>query len=269
MPTKIGVVGCVGRMGQMLVREVLHTKGTILTAVGDRAQSPAIGLDIGTTIGLPGLNQMIRVIDESFFADCDIVIDFTRPEASLFHASLAAKHGTKLVIGTTGLDKSQEAMLHEAANRTAIIYAANMSVGVNLLLALVEKVAAALPDQDFDAEIVEMHHKHKVDAPSGTALALGRAVASGRGVTLDDMAVMARQGQTGPRVTGEIGFATLRGGDVVGDHSVIFAGVGERIDISNHASDRRIFTKGAMRAALWLAGQQEKGLFSMRDVLGI
>ena len=268
MSVKLGVVGCVGRMGQMLVREVLHTKGAVLAAAGDRAQSPAIGLDIGTAIGLPPLGQVIRVIDEAFFADCDIVLDFTNPEASLHHVALAVKQGTKLVVGTTGLTADQELTLRQHAARTAIVYAANMSVGVNLLLALVEKVAAALPDQDFDAEIVEMHHKHKVDAPSGTALALGRAVALGRGVTLDDAAVMARQGQTGPRATGEIGFATLRGGDVVGDHSVIFAGIGERIDISHHASDRRIFAKGAVRAALWLEGKKP-GLYSMRDVLGL
>lgn len=269
MAIKIGVVGCAGRMGQMLVREVLHSKNMILSAAGARADSAALGLDLGVVLGLPAHHQTIQLIDSDFFAACDVVLDFSTPEASLYHASLASQHGTAMVIGTTGLTAAQETQLAQAAHIIPIVYAANMSVGVNLLLALVERVAAALSEEDFDAEIVEMHHRHKVDAPSGTALALGKAVAKGRGVILDERAVMSRQGQTGPRIAGDIGFATVRGGDVVGDHTVIFAGTGERIDIHHHASDRRIFARGAVRAAQWLANSQKPGLYTMRDVLGL
>ena len=198
---------------------------------------------------------------------CDVAIDFTQPEATLAYAARAAAHGTSLVIGTTGLNAEQEAALAEHARSTAIVYAPNMSLGVNLLLAVVEQVSAALDDA-WDIEIVEMHHNRKVDAPSGTALGLGRAAATGRGRVFDEVAVLSREGMTGPREQGQIGFATLRGGDVIGDHTVVFAGAGERVEIGHKASGREVFAAGAVRAARWAAGR-EPGLYSMRDVLGI
>lgn len=269
MSIRVGVAGCAGRMGQMLAREVLHSRDMVLSVASTHAESPALGLDLGIVLGLPANGVIIGPTNSAFFAACDVVLDFTTPEASLYHAGMAREHNTAMVIGTTGLTAEQEQTLANAARHIPIVYAANMSVGVNMLLALVEKVAAALPEEDFDAEIVEMHHRHKVDAPSGTALALGKAVAKGRQVNLDERGVFSRHGQTGPRIGGDIGFAVLRGGDVVGDHTVYFAGTGEQIEIRHHASDRRIFAKGAIRAARWLMQERKTGLFSMRDVLGL
>ena len=201
------------------------------------------------------------------FAEADGVLDFTTPAASVAFAALAAKAGIVHVIGTTGLAKSDEAQIKAAAKRAVIVQSGNMSLGVNLLAVLVRQAARAL-DPDFDIEILEMHHKHKVDAPSGTALLLGRAAAEGRGVDLGKTSVRVRDGHVGPRREGSIGFATLRGGSVVGDHSVILAGTGERITLSHEASDRAIFARGAVRAALWARGRKA-GLYSMRDVLGL
>jgi 4-hydroxy-tetrahydrodipicolinate reductase len=195
------------------------------------------------------------------------VIDFTAPAATLAHADLAAKFGTALIVGTTGLPASAKAKLKTSAKKTVIVQAPNMSTGVNVLLALTEKLAGVLAD-DYDIEIVEMHHRHKVDAPSGTALGLGEAAAKGRGVALEKVARRSRDGQVGARPKGEIGFATLRGGDVVGDHTVIFAADGERIEITHKASSREVFARGAVRAAMW-AKKKKAGLYSMRDVLGL
>ena len=195
------------------------------------------------------------------------IFEFTAPEASLAHAALAAATQTIHVIGTTGLNGDQEAALAAAAARTAIVWAPNMSLGVNLLMGLVERVAAAL-DDDYDIEIFEIHHRHKVDAPSGTALGLGAAAAKGRGVALDDVALRGRDGMTGERPRGAIGFASLRAGDVVGDHSVTFAADGERIELAHRATDRRIYARGALRAAFWARGKP-CGLYSMADVLGL
>jgi 4-hydroxy-tetrahydrodipicolinate reductase len=203
----------------------------------------------------------------ALFAAADAVLEFTSAKASLDHAALAAGTRTIHVIGTTGLDPAQEAALAAAAQSTAIVWAPNMSLGVNLLMGLVERVAAAL-DDDFDIEIFEIHHRHKVDAPSGTALGLGAAAARGRGVDLDDVAIRGRDGMTGARRRGAIGFASLRAGDVVGDHSVIFAADGERIELAHRATDRRIYARGALRAALWARGKAP-GLYSMADVLGL
>ncbi|MGQ9364864.1 4-hydroxy-tetrahydrodipicolinate reductase [Azospirillum sp. ST 5-10] len=264
---KIGVVGCGGRMGQMLVREILATPGCTLAGGTERVGGPLVGRDVAVIAGLEPAG--VAAVDDAvpLFAEADAVIDFTTPEATERHAALAAQSQTVLVVGTTGLNPAQQESLARAATHTPIVQAPNMSVGVNLLFALVERVAGVLAE-DYDIEIVEMHHRHKVDAPSGTALGLGRAAAAGRGVALDEVWQKVRDGHTGPRTPGAIGFATLRGGDVVGDHSVVFAAEGERIELTHKASSRQVFAKGAVRAALW-ANAKPSGLYSMRDVLGL
>lgn len=263
---RIGIVGCAGRMGRMLLAETLATKGAALAGGVDRLQAGE-SLDLGELAGGKPLGIRVGSDARALFEAVDVVIDFTVPAASVAHAELAAATGKGLVIGTTGLDAGQSRAVEEAATRTAILWAPNMSLGVNLLLGLVEQVARSLGD-DWDIEIVEMHHRHKIDAPSGTALGLGRAAAKGRGVVLDDVAVRSRDGYTGPRAAGSIGFATLRGGDVVGDHTVIYAGDAERIELTHKATDRRIFARGALRAALWTHGKPP-GLYSIKDVLGL
>jgi 4-hydroxy-tetrahydrodipicolinate reductase len=227
-----------------------------------------VGLDIGEMTGRGRLGIAIGEDPEVLFDASEVVIDFTAPAAVAQHLRLAAETGTAYVVGTTGLDVEQEKALREAATRTAVVWAPNMSVGVNLLFSLVEQVSAILEGTAYDIEIVEMHHRHKVDAPSGTALGLGQAAARGRQVVLEDVWQKTRDGYTGPRETGDIGFATLRGGDVVGDHTVVFAGLGERIELTHKASSRQIFAQGAVRAARWLAGRAP-GLYSMKDVLGL
>ncbi|HYH17451.1 MAG TPA: 4-hydroxy-tetrahydrodipicolinate reductase [Azospirillum sp.] len=264
---KIGIVGCAGRMGQMLVREVAATPGCTLVGGTARVGSPAVGKDIGVLAGIEALGVAVTDDPVPLFAEADAVIDFTPPEAVERHAALAAQGQTALVIGTTGLNPAQQASIAAAATHTPIVQAPNMSVGVNVLLAVVEQVARTL-GEDYDIEVVEMHHRHKVDAPSGTALGLGRAAAAGRGVKLEDVWQKTRDGYTGPRRAGDIGFATLRGGDVVGDHTVVFAADGERVEITHKASSRQVFAKGAVRAALWTA-DKTPGLYTMRDVLGL
>lgn len=264
---KIGVVGCAGRMGQMLVRRIVATEGCELAGGTDRPDGPAIGKDIGMLAGLDPVG--IAVIDDpvQLFAHADAVIDFSSPDATERHAALAAQARTVHVIGTTGLNPGQTEAVKRASQYAPIVHAPNMSLGVNLLMVLVEQVARTL-GPDFDIEILEMHHRHKVDAPSGTSLGLGRAAAIGRGVDLDAVSARIRDGHTGPRKSGDIGFAVMRGGDVVGDHTVVFAGEGERIELSHRANDRQIYAVGAVRAALWAHGQHP-GLYSMRDVLGL
>ena len=264
---RIGVVGCAGRMGQMLVQEIAATAGAAVAGGAERPGSPAVGRDLGTLAGLEPLGVAAGDDAGALFRDCDAVIDFTSPVASVANAALAAAHGTALVVGTTGLDAGQTRALEVAAAKAPIVHAPNMSLGVNLLLVLVEDVARRLGD-DWDIEIVEMHHRQKVDAPSGTALGLGRAAAKGRGVELGAVSDRVRDGHTGARVPGHIGFATLRGGDVVGDHTVIFAAEGERVELTHKASSRGVFARGAVRAALWAAGRPP-GLYGMKDVLGL
>ena len=264
---RIGITGCAGRMGQALVREILGTAGAELAGGTERPGSPDLGRDIGQVAGLDPLGLPVSADAAALFAASDAVIDFTSPAASVAHAALAAASGTALVVGTTGLKAPDTAALHAAAAGAAIVHAPNMSLGVNVLMALVERTAAIL-GPEFDIEIVEMHHRHKVDAPSGTALGLGRAAAAGRKVELDAVKETVRDGITGARAAGKIGFATLRGGDVIGDHSVIFAGDGERLELAHKASSRSLFAKGAVRAALWTKGQAP-GVYSMRDVLGL
>ena len=263
---KIGIVGCAGRMGRMLIQEVLATPGAAL-AGGTEPSGPAIGQDLGTLVGAAAQGVVVTSDAKALFAVSDAVIDFTVPAATKIHAELAAASGKALVVGTTGLNDDARAAIAAAAKKTVIIQSPNMSVGVNVLLALTEKLAATL-GPDYDIDILEMHHRHKVDSPSGTALGLGEAAAKGRQVHLKDVARTTRDGIVGARPVGEIGFATLRGGDVVGDHTVIFAANGERIEVTHKASSREVFAKGAVRAALWAKGRAP-GLYSMRDVLGL
>lgn len=263
---KIAIVGAAGRMGRMLVAAVAQAEGAVLVGGSEATGHPDLGKDLGVLAGLDAQAVALTSDTRALFEAADAVIDFTVPVATAAHAALAAETGTVLVIGTTGLQVQHQDAIERAAKKTALVQAANYSVGVNLLQGLVEQAARILPEI-YDIEIVEMHHRHKVDAPSGTALALGHAAAKGRDVNLDDVADKVRDGITGARRSGDIGFATLRGGDVVGDHTVMFAGPGERVEITHKAASREIFASGAVRAAIWACGQKP-GLYSMQDVLG-
>jgi len=263
---KIGIVGCAGRMGRMLIGEVLAVEGCSLAGGTEIPGSPALGRDMGELAGVGAEGMAVGHDADVLFAAADAVIDFTLPTATVSHAELARRHATPLIVGTTGLGSDAQAALETAAAETAVVQAANMSVGVNLLLGLIRQAATTLGD-DYDIEIVEMHHRHKVDAPSGTALALGAAAAGGRGVGLEAVSQRVRDGHTGERQRGDIGFATLRGGDVAGEHTVIFAGEGERVELTHKATSRAVFARGAVRAARWTEGRPP-GLYSMRDVLG-
>ena len=264
---RIGIVGCGGRMGRMLCAQVLDTTGATLSGGAERLGSALVGQDIGALLGRDPIGLKVGEDAKALFDASDAIIDFTSPASTAAHATLAAACGAALIVGTTGLSEHEQAEVKAASGKTAIVQAPNMSAGVNLLFALTEQLARAL-DPDYDIEIVEMHHRHKVDAPSGTALGLGRAAAKGRGVSLDAVADKVRDGHTGARKRGDIGFATLRGGDVVGDHTVIFAAEGERIELTHKASSRVIFARGAVRAALWSQGKPP-GLYTMFDVLGL
>lgn len=264
---RLVVVGAAGRMGRALVRAVTETDGATVVAAIERAGSSLLGADAGELAGVGKLDVPLTEDARAAFAKADGVIDFTAPVASIEFAKLAAEAGIVHIIGTTGWAEGEEAPLHEAAKQARIVKSGNMSLGVNLLAALVKKAAQAL-DEDFDIEVLEMHHKHKVDAPSGTALLLGEAAAEGREISLAERSVRTRDGITGARNAGDIGFATLRGGSVIGEHAVIFAGEGERIELTHRAEDRQLFAKGAVKAALW-AKDQAAGFYSMADVLGL
>ena len=264
---RVAVLGCAGRMGRAVMAEVLVADGLTLCGGLESSGHPALGQDLGRLAGAEPIG-IAAGEDEQVIAAADVAIEFSTPEVSVRHAGISAASGTAHVIGTTGLSTGQAAQLAQAAARTPIVWAPNMSLGVNLLLGLTEQVARALGPDAFDIEIVEIHHRHKVDAPSGTALALGEAAARGRGVALAEAAVRGRDGLTGARRAGTIGFAALRGGDAVGDHSVIFAGSGERLELVHRASDRRIYARGAVHAARWAHGQPP-GLYGMADVLGL
>jgi 4-hydroxy-tetrahydrodipicolinate reductase len=261
------VVGAAGRMGRMLVKTISETEACTLAGAVEQPGSIAIGEDAGLLAGAGRASVAITDDAETAFAQADGVLDFTAPAASVSFAELAAKTGLVHVVGTTGLGEQHFAKLREAAKRARIVQSGNMSMGVNLLAALARKVAATL-GEDFDIEVLEMHHRMKVDAPSGTALLLGEAAAEGRAVALKERAVRSRDGHTGKRRPGDIGFATLRGGTVVGEHSVIFAGPTERIELVHKAEDRALFARGAIRAALW-ARDQKPGYYTMADVLGL
>lgn len=264
---KIAVVGAAGRMGQMLVRRIAATEGVTLAGASESPGSSAIGRDAGEAAGLEPLGVKITADSAAAIAAADAVIDFTVPAATVAHAAIAAAKGVSMVIGTTGLDPAQTAAIHDAAKKVPVVWAANMALGVNILLALIEKTASML-DPSYDIEVLEMHHRHKIDAPSGTALALGRAAAAGRKVQLEDVWRKSRDGHTGARPAGEIGFATLRGGEEVGVHTVMFAAAGERLELSHRSFSRETYAAGAVRAAQWLAGRKP-GLYGMKDVLGL
>jgi 4-hydroxy-tetrahydrodipicolinate reductase len=264
---KLVVCGAAGRMGRELVRAIARIDGVTLSGAVEAGGSPHLGADAGVLAGIAPTGVLVTDDPLPLVAAAQGVLEFTTPAATLAHAALAAQARIVHIIGTTGLGDADEAAIAAAARHAAIVKAGNMSLGVNLLTALVRKVATAL-DEDFDIEIVEMHHRHKVDAPSGTALMLGRAAAAGRNVSFEDRAVLSREGQTGARQRGDIGFATLRGGMVVGEHQAIFAADGERVVLSHVASDRGIFATGAVKAALWAHGRGP-GLYSMTDVLGL
>jgi 4-hydroxy-tetrahydrodipicolinate reductase len=254
-------------MGQALTRALAETPGCVVAGGLEPKGSPAVGQDIGTIAGLDPLGVAITDDPLALFAHADGVLDFTTPKATVEFAGLAAQARIVHVIGTTGFSDDDLAKIEAAARHAAIVKAGNMSMGVNLMAALTARVAETL-GPEFDIEILEMHHRHKRDAPSGTSLMLGAAAAKGRSVSLAEKSVRTRDGETGPRREGDIGFAALRGGDVVGEHRVIFAGPGERIELTHIASDRGIFARGAVRAALW-ARKKPPGLYSMADVLGL
>ncbi len=260
-------MGVAGRMGRELVRAVHAAPGCAVAGGAERAGAPEIGADIGVLAGLAPLGLAVTDDPIELVTRADAILDFTAPGATVEFAALAANARIVHVVGTTGFSPDDEAALAAAARHATIVKAGNMSLGVNLLAVLTARVAAAL-GADYDIEIVEMHHRRKVDAPSGTALMLGEAAAKGRGVRLADHAVRVRDGRAGARRDGDIGFAALRGGDVVGDHTVIFAGEGERIELTHRAADRGIFARGAVKAALWGRGKGP-GLYSMIDVLGL
>jgi 4-hydroxy-tetrahydrodipicolinate reductase len=261
------VAGAGGRMGRTLVKAIAETNGVALAGALEDAHSPLVGQDAGVLAGLPANGIALAADAKTLLAQADAIVDFTAPKATVALAALAAEAGKIHIIGTTGLAADDEAKLKDAARKAIIVKSGNMSLGVNLLAALAKRVAKTL-DDDFDIEILEIHHNKKVDAPSGTALLLGRAAAEGRGVDLAQRSVRGRDGQTGARRAGDIGFAALRGGSVVGEHSVIFAGPAERIELVHKAEDRMIFARGALKAAAWARGQKP-GLYSMADVLGL
>jgi 4-hydroxy-tetrahydrodipicolinate reductase len=264
---KLAVMGAGGRMGQALVRAVHEMDGCVVAGGTEQAGGPLVGQDIGEVAGIGTLG--VAIVDDPLplIAGVDGILDFTVPAASTSFAGFAAQARIVHVIGTTGFSEDEEQKLAAAARHATIVKAGNMSLGVNLATALVEQMAKSL-DDSFDIEVVEMHHRHKVDAPSGTALMLGEAAAKGRGVSLEEKSVRVRDGIVGERQRGDIGFATLRGGSVIGEHTVMFAGEGERIEITHIANDRTIFARGAIKAALWGFGKPP-GFYSMKDVLGL
>ena len=263
----IVIAGASGRMGQMLIRSVLDNDAMRLVGVLERPGHDWIGQDVGTAMGGQALG--VQVYDDALepMSRAQAVIDFTAPEATIALSHVAAQARAVHVIGTTGMTDEQIARLEPASRHCAIVRAGNMSLGVNLLVQLTKKVAAAL-DEDFDIEVIEAHHHHKVDAPSGTALMLGEAAAEGRGVDLATVRDAARDGITGARKRGDIGFSAIRGGDIVGEHDVLFSGPGERIVLRHMATDRALFAKGALKAALWAQGKAP-GQYDMLDVLGL
>lgn len=262
---RIAIAGADGRMGRMLIEAVLNSNDMELTVALDHTGADSIGKDAGAFLGKP--TGVIISDDLAQLSNADCLIDFTRPAGTVAHAQACVTHNCKLIIGTTGLSAEDKATIESAAEKIAIVFAPNMSVGVNVTLRLVE-IAAQLMQQGFDAEIYEAHHRNKVDAPSGTALAMGEAVAKAWDVNLDEVADWARHGETGIRKDGNIGFSVVRGGDIIGDHTVLFCGEGERIEITHRSSNRTTYAQGSLRAARFLENKN-KGMYSMQDVLNI
>ncbi|WP_298371222.1 4-hydroxy-tetrahydrodipicolinate reductase [uncultured Bradyrhizobium sp.] len=261
------VAGAGGRMGRTLTRVISETPGAVLVGALEAPGSELLGKDAGVLAGLPANDVKLSADLWSMSAAADGILDFTVPAATIANVAIAAERGLVHVIGTTGLSQSDDAVIRSVTDRAIVVKSGNMSLGVNLLAALVKRVAQSL-DQSFDIEILELHHKSKIDAPSGTALMLGEAAAAGRGIALEQHSARGRDGLTGARRAGDIGFASLRGGTAAGDHSVIFAGPSERITLSHHAEDRALFAQGALKAALWAHGKKP-GMYSMADVLGL
>ena len=261
------VAGAGGRMGRALVRAIAETPGVVLAGALEAPGSDLIGQDAGVLAGLPANGVLLSADLWALSANADGIVDFTVPAATIANVAIAAERGIVHVIGTTGLSASDDAVIRSVTKRAIVVQSGNMSLGVNLLAALVKRVAQSL-DEDFDIEILEMHHKQKIDAPSGTAYLLGKAAAEGRKVNLEQRSVRSRDGHTGARNPGDIGFATLRGGTNTGEHTVIFAGPYERIELAHKSEDRMIFARGALHAALW-ARSRKPGLYSMADVLGL
>lgn len=264
---RIAIAGAAGRMGRNLIQAVNNSESVVLGAASERSESSLIGTDAGELAGVGRLNVAL-VDDLSKVADdFDVIIDFTAPVCTLVNIELCRQYNKQLVIGTTGFTESEKQQIDEAAKDISIIMAPNYSVGVNLVFKLLEKAAKVMGDY-CDVEIVEAHHRHKVDAPSGTAIGMGEAIAGAMGNKLDDVAVYAREGITGERSRDEIGFATIRAGDIVGEHTAMFADIGERVEITHKATDRMTFANGAVRAAGWLS-TQKPGFYTMQDVLGL
>jgi 4-hydroxy-tetrahydrodipicolinate reductase len=265
-PLKIAIAGASGRMGRMLIEAVLNDPDATLAGALDRADSPNLGEDAGAFLGKRTGVALSADID-AVLHEADYLIDFTRPEGTLAHVEAALRHNVKLVIGTTGFEEAQKAVVKAASEQLGIVFAGNMSVGVNVTLKLLE-FAARYFATGYDIEIIEAHHRHKVDAPSGTALMMGEAVAGALGRKLEDCAVYGRHGVTGERDPSTIGFSAIRGGDIVGDHTVLFAGTGERIEITHKSASRVSYAQGALRAVRFLA-ERGAGLYDMQDVLGL
>jgi 4-hydroxy-tetrahydrodipicolinate reductase len=267
-PLKIAIAGASGKMGRMLVDTLLNAENVELVAALDVIQSPMIGHDAGQFMGIAtGIKVTFDTLETLEQTKPDFLIDFTRPEGTMSLLPICQEFGIKMIIGTTGLSPEQYKILRHAAKNLAIVFAPNMSVGVNATFKLLQ-LAAKILDCGYDVEIIEAHHKHKVDAPSGTALRMGEIIANAFGKELEDIATFSREGRTGAREDGSIGFATIRAGDIVGEHSVVFAGTGERIEISHKSSSRQAYAQGAIRAA-WFLEQKDSGLFDMQDVLGL
>lgn len=265
-PLKIAIAGASGRMGQMLIEAVNAASDTQLVGALDVPTSPAVGQDASAFSGKLS-NVLISSDLPTALADADFLIDFTRPEGTLKHLAFCVEHGINMIIGTTGFDEAGKAAIAEASKRIGIVFAPNMSVGVTVTMKLLEMAAKSF-SEGYDIEIIEAHHRHKVDAPSGTALKMGEVIANAIGRDLNDVAVYAREGVTGERDPSSIGFATIRGGDIVGDHTVLFAGIGERVEISHKSSSRVTYANGSLRAARFLQ-HKSSGLFDMNDVLGL
>ena len=266
LPLRVAIAGASGRMGQMLVEAVLQADDMVLAGALDVAGSPAIGRDATAAFGAPQGLAITADLDTGL-AGADVLIDFTRPEGTLAHLAACRRHGVKAVIGTTGFNPAQKAEIAAHAEHIGIVMAPNMSVGVNVVMKLLDMAARAL-NEGYDIEVIEAHHRHKVDAPSGTALQMGEVLAQALGRDLAECAVYAREGVTGARDPSTIGFAAIRGGDIVGDHTVLFAGIGERIEITHKSSSRVTYAQGSLRAARFLAGRGA-GLFTMKEVLNL
>lgn len=264
---RVAVAGVGGRMGRTLVQAVTEAEGLVLSAASEQAGSSLLGADVGELAGVGRLGVEVCSDLQPVLDRCDVLIDFTAPAATMRHLDLCRRGGCRMVIGTTGLDSDQRAAIAAAAEDTGIVFAPNMSVGVNLCFKLLD-IAARVLGHDVDIEVIEAHHRHKVDAPSGTAIRMGEVIADALGRDLDEVAVYGREGHTGARERKTIGFETIRAGDVVGEHTVWFAADGERVEIAHKASSRMTFARGAARAAGWI-GDRDRGLFDMQDVLGL